>query len=126
LGIEAEMIWQDRPDLLSGGQPHPPGACAFLDISNGGCRIYECRPYVCLTQGLPLHWIDEDEDGTLLEHRAICPLNLEGVPLNELPESALWLIGPFEIRLANLQSEWDEGEQQRVPMRALFAEGERD
>ena len=54
--IEAERIKQDYPQLLADEQPHAPGRCAFLD-AQGACRIYDARPYVCRTQGLPLRWL---------------------------------------------------------------------
>lgn len=31
----------------------PPGGCAFLD-DGGACTIYEARPFLCRTHGLPL------------------------------------------------------------------------
>lgn len=117
--IEAERIRRAHPDLLAKGAPHPPGACAFLD-AEGACRIYADRPYVCRTQGLPLRWIAEDASGELVEARDICPLNLEGVPLEELPEEACWTLGPVELRLGQLQEEADGGERTRIPLRSLF------
>ncbi|MGB7568294.1 MAG: YkgJ family cysteine cluster protein, partial [Chitinivibrionales bacterium] len=53
--IEALNIRHFNEALLKTGIPHPKGLCAFLD-NKGACRIYEHRPYVCRTQGLPLHW----------------------------------------------------------------------
>src|SRR3954453_10454684 len=50
--VEAELIRRGHRDLLATGVPHAAGACAFLD-SEGACRIYAERPYVCRTQGLP-------------------------------------------------------------------------
>ena len=77
--IEAENIRLAHAALLAQQEPHPQGACAFLD-TDGACRIYADRPYVCRTQGLPLRWIDEGHNGELVELRDICPLNDEGTP----------------------------------------------
>ena len=55
--VEAEAIREHHGELLEDGEPHPEGACAFLDVE-GACRIYEHRPYVCRTQGVPLRWIE--------------------------------------------------------------------
>ncbi|RPI79042.1 MAG: YkgJ family cysteine cluster protein, partial [Desulfobacteraceae bacterium] len=77
--IEALHIRQNHPDLLENSRPHAPGACAFLDEQDH-CRIYADRPYVCRTQGLPLRWIEELQDGRTVEMRDICPLNEKGVP----------------------------------------------
>ena len=117
---EAATIQRHYPDLLAHGQPHPAGACAFLD-AQGACRVYDRRPYVCRTQGLPLRWIDELEDGTPAEFRDICPLNEAGHPVETLPADACWTLGPTEVKLAGLQHSKDGGQGRRVALRALFA-----
>ncbi|MBN1944768.1 MAG: YkgJ family cysteine cluster protein [Bradymonadales bacterium] len=118
--VEAESIRQHTASLLETELPHPTGHCAFLD-GEGACRIYSHRPYVCRTQGLPLRWFQESDTGALVEYRDICPLNDGAPPLEELPESACWLIGPFEARLAGLQRLLDGGALRRLPLRSLFA-----
>lgn len=117
--IEAEHIRTAHQAVLAQQSPHPTGACAFLDME-GACRIYADRPYVCRTQGLPLRWIDEDDQGDFVELRDICPLNEDGPPIEELDEEACWTIGPTEERLARLQFEFGEGRMTRVPLRSLF------
>ncbi len=117
--VEALHIGSRYAELLREGEPHPEGACAFLD-SKGDCRIYDARPYVCRTQGLPLRWIDETPEGDLVEMRDICPLNDPGPPVVELPEEACWTIGPVEEMLAGLQATLAGGELRRVLLRALF------
>ncbi len=112
--VEANRIRSKFGALLSSGRPHPPGACAFLD-AEGACRIYEARPYVCRTQGLPLRWLDEDGD-ELVEYRDICPLNEAGEPVEALAPSSCWSLGPFEERLAAMQ-----GDGRRVRLRDLFS-----
>jgi len=117
--IEAENIRHYHDSLLSTAEPHAAGACAFLD-SVGSCRIYEHRPYVCRTQGLPFRWI-EDEDGTEgTEWRDICPLNAEQIEVLELPEEECLTLGPFEGKLAELQKT-AFGDAERVALRSLFA-----
>lgn len=118
--IEADRIVAKHEALLENAEPHAEGACAFLD-DEGRCRIYEERPYVCRTQGLPLRWIDEDDDGNVFEARDVCPLNDDGgPPLEELEAEALWTIGPIEQRLADRQRAIDGGEGRRVALRELF------
>ena len=119
--VEAEPIRRRHAELLATGAPHAEGACAFLD-ADGACRIYEERPYVCRTQGLPLRWIEE-RDGQEVELRDICPLNEAGPPVEDLPESDCWTLGPVEERLARLQLEADasrETASNRTALRALF------
>ncbi len=117
--VEAERIRRAHPDLLANALPHAPGACAFLDAA-GACRIYADRPYVCRTQGLPLRWLEEDAAGEVVERRDICPLNEAGPPLESLPESECWLLGPTERRLASLQESHGGGAPRRVSLRSLF------
>jgi hypothetical protein len=119
--VEAERIRRAHSELLAEGTPHPPGACAFLD-GDGACRVYAERPYVCRTQGLPLRWLDADDEDAVVELRDICPLNeLEGEPVEDLAAAACWTIGPVEDRIRSLQEEFGAGVQRRVALRSLFA-----
>lgn len=118
--IEAERIRRRHPELLATGEPHPIGGCAFLD-GDGACRIYEHRPYVCRTQGLPLRWEDETSAGEPAELRDICPLNESGRAVEALPAEECWEIGPFEERLAALQAARDGGRLTRIRLRDIFA-----
>lgn len=118
--VEAERIRRAHPELLQKGTPAPPGRCAFLDAA-GACRIYEVRPYVCRTQGLPLRWLEEDDSGEIVEQRDICPLNLQGPSLGSLPEDAFWQLGPSELELSALQAKTDGAHPlKRVGLRSLF------
>jgi hypothetical protein len=119
--IEAAVIRRHHPELLATAEPHPAGACAFLD-GQSRCRIYAHRPYVCRTQGLPLRWLEEDEDdGEIVESRDICPKNMDGQPpIEELPADECWTLGPFEQRLAERQASLDGGRGDRVALRTLF------
>ena len=117
--VEAENIRRHHAKLLIEAGPYPEGACAFIDPS-GACRIYEHRPYVCRTQGLPLRWVDQLSDGVSVEMRDICPLNNQGQPVEDLSAEACWMIGPFEDRLARLQIAADGGNLRRIALRAMF------
>ena len=119
--VEAERIRRAHPQLLADAAPHPAGACAFLD-GEGACRVYADRPYVCRTQGLPLRWLEEDaaRGDEIVERRDICPLNLESLPPDALPEEDCWLIGPFELRLGALEERFSQGTRRRVALRDLF------
>ena len=118
--IEAAVIRRHHAALLEDGEAHPPGACAFLD-GEGRCRIYAQRPYVCRTQGLPLRWLEEDENEDIVESRDICPKNVDGdPPLEELPADECWTLGPFEQRLADRQHAGDGDRGERIALRSLF------
>lgn len=116
--VEAENIRQTHAEFLTNEKTNENGGCAFLN-EQGECRIYESRPYVCRTQGLPLRWFDEIED-EIFEFRDICPLNELGEPVEELNEEKCWTIGEFEARLADLQAEFCNGEMNRIALRELF------
>ena len=118
--IEAERIRRAYPRLLAEGAPHPVGACAFLD-GDGACRVYEERPSVCRSQGLPLRILFENEEEEIEERRDICPLNLEGgPPLAALAEDDCWLVGPYDLRLALLDEKFGGDDESRVRLRDLF------
>jgi len=117
--VEAQRIRANHTQLLATQPPHAPRACAFLDAA-GACRIYDDRPYVCRTQGLPLRWFDEDERGARTEWRDICPLNeRDDEPLESPHPDACWTIGGAESSLAHLQQTLD-GSRRRTRLRDLF------
>jgi len=118
--IEAQRIRRSHAELLARGRAHPEGACAFLD-RRGACRIYDARPYVCRTQGLPLRWTETTAAGETVELRDICPLNdVAGAPVEGLPAQDCWSLGPYESRLALLQVETGGAPPRRVRLRDLF------
>ena len=118
--IEAERIRRDFAKVLAEQRPHPVGACAFLD-SEGACRVYAGRPYVCRTQGLPLRWLDDTDATRPVERRDICPLNdCESEPIEHLPAGDCWEIGPFESRMATLETERSGHPPRRVRLRDLW------
>ena len=125
--VEAAVIRRHHRALLTKGAAGagPEGACAFLD-AEGACRIYAHRPYVCRTQGLPLRWLERDEDDAPAEVRDVCPLNADGgPPLEELTAEECWTLGPFEERLGARQGSLDGGLGERVALRSLFEGGRR-
>lgn len=107
--VEAERIRRGAAALLASATPHPPGRCAFLG-SEGECRIYALRPYVCRTQGLPLRWLVDEAE---VEYRDICELN--DVPVETLEPAECWTLGEVEERLARMQRDG-----RRVALRDLF------
>jgi Fe-S-cluster containining protein len=120
--VEAGLIRRSaEAAALRGAPAAPEGRCAFLDAS-GACRVYAARPYVCRTQGLPLRWLEERDDGSADELRDICELNEAGPPIEELAPDACWTIGSFEERLAAIEEAFTGGRPRRVSLRALFAE----
>lgn len=117
--VEALLIAQNHADLLKRGSPHPPGSCAFLGGA-GECRVYDHRPYVCRTQGLPLRWVELREGGRACELRDICPENDPAVDITGLDASFCWTLGPVEEGLSRLQLAASGGLPCRVSLRSLF------
>jgi Fe-S-cluster containining protein len=118
--IEAERIRRNHGALLESGEPHAEGACAFLD-EQGACRVYEDRPYVCRTQGLPLRGLDHNDAGDTVEMRDICPKNDRAdAPVEKIPEGDCWTLGPYEFRLSRSQVAYRGAPPRRVELRSLF------
>jgi Fe-S-cluster containining protein len=120
--VEALGIVLHHRELLAEGLSHPEGACAFLDTS-GACRIYDHRPYVCRTHGLPLRWMEQDPGGSYVEMRDICPKNDAEGSIMEIDPAKCWTLGPAEDRLALLQAMISGGRSLRVPLRSIFGMG---
>ena len=118
--VEAAALVRHHRALFEAEAPRAPGACALLDDA-GACRAYAHRPYVCRTQGLPLRWVEEGDDGAPVELRDECALNgAGGPPLEALDAADCFALGPFEARLAALQSSLDAGQGTRVALRSMF------
>jgi len=112
---EARVIQDNCADVLQEA-PHNVGACAFLD-AEGACRIYPYRPYICRTHGLPLRWIDEDENGEDIEERDVCELN--ELELAELPREACFTLGVPELQLEKMNEITFAGKT-RIALRSMF------
>ncbi len=67
--VELKKVWE---------APNEKGACSFL--YEGSCSIYEARPLICRTQGLPIFVASEN----VLDY---CPLNFKAGD----PEKSDWL-----------------------------------
>lgn len=120
--IEAEYIFAKSRSLKRSlkleNAGNKNGKCVFLNDENE-CLIYEFRPYVCRTQGLPLRWIDFDENDELVEFRDVCPLNYQGKSIEKLNEKYFWEIGPFERKLSDLQVKYFNNGN-RIEVRKLY------
>lgn len=110
--------------------PHEPGKCPFLN-QNGLCRIYEARPFVCRTHGLPLRMIvsredavemglaiDEEQDA--VELLDICEMNEEGVDIYALPDGVFLPHETCEVKIAAMEMAAFGNENVRKDMRSLF------
>jgi uncharacterized protein len=120
--IEAQSIlnWfiqlsslQKKQKLTQFEIPQEDGACVFL--KNEECLIYEARPLICRTQGLPLHFINEAQE----VQRDICPLNDEATP--HLQPHEILNLDMLNSVLSQLESQDAKGlMRQRVPLRDLI------
>lgn len=117
-GIEAALIESENQAFLKQEKPHLIGKCAFLN-HEGACRIYEQRPFVCRTHGLPISWLEETE-GEIFEYRDICELNEAGEPLENLNSKDLLQLPSLDEQLAIIQLKADGGNGHRVKLRELF------
>ncbi len=116
--IEAALLRREYQSLLTQGQPHAPGRCAFL-AADESCRVYPHRPYVCRSQGLPLRWVETAREGQLVEYRDICAEIEQTIIVTELAADECWTIGPAEATLRSLQQRFGGG-LDRKPLRDLF------
>ncbi|MBQ9396796.1 MAG: YkgJ family cysteine cluster protein [Proteobacteria bacterium] len=110
--------------------PHEPGKCPFLN-ENGLCRIYEARPFVCRTHGMPLKLVISREEAAELgavvdgeqdevELLDICEKNEEGIDIADLPDSAFLSHETCEVKLATMEMATFGEEEVRTDMRDLF------
>lgn len=91
-----------------------------LLLKDGLCSIYDLRPVICRTQGLPLAYVDEEAGAIEV---SACPLNFpDDYPLSH--EELLYM-DPFNSRLAQLNAEYcrenDLDLEVRIPLAACLA-----
>lgn len=99
-------------------------ACGYLD-EQGACVIYPFRPMICRTQGLPLAFYDDQQEGYSV---SFCPKNFAEDDPEDLdfgPDNTLNLDdlndALFEIHLAYLAEHPESGytEQTRIELSRL-------
>ncbi len=74
-------------------------SCPFLIDSL--CVIYERRPLICRTHGLPIAYIDYEQEAIEV---SVCPLNFSADYAFEQDE--LFFIDSFNTKLAELNRRW--------------------
>lgn len=128
LSVEAFALQEHLDEHgLSGAPSPPPGGCAFLD-GEGACTVYEARPLVCRTHGLPVRMPGgAGDEGArrrtlpVLDDTEVCELNFrERAPapddvLDGERISALLLVVEQRFRAAAGL----EGAYERIPLEAL-------
>jgi Fe-S-cluster containining protein len=83
-----QAIWREPQKQGADALGKPRMPCSFL--RNNSCTVYEARPTICRSQGLPLMFREHNpktKETTL--HIDHCPLNFTGE--NTLPPQAEWL-----------------------------------
>lgn len=117
--IEAQCLGQAVEALLRSGQDLQVGGCEVCALLvDGRCAVYEVRPLICRTQGLPIGYIDHER--SLVEVSA-CGLNFPGEP--EYSVQQLLMMDEMNDRLQRLNSEFcvlrSLDPWQRVPIRDI-------
>jgi uncharacterized protein len=85
-------------DIRTNNEPSQ-GACPFL--IEGLCLIYESRPLICRTHGLPLLYMGEDE-----WQMSWCELNFTGKDIPEFGESNTFPQDRFNSKLYMINKEF--------------------
>lgn len=130
LSVEAFAIQEHLDERGLSATPSPaPGGCAFLD-EEGACTLYEARPVLCRTHGLPIRLAASDEERParrslrVLDDAEVCELNFtERAPapadvLDGERLSALLLVVEQRFR----EAAGLEGSYERVALEALVPE----
>lgn len=73
-------------------------ACVFLS-EGGGCGVYEARPLICRTHGLPIRLEDDEVDH--------CPMNFRGA---EVPKGDTIALEPLNQRLGLIDLLYNQAE----------------
>ncbi|MFZ9886398.1 MAG: YkgJ family cysteine cluster protein [Myxococcota bacterium] len=128
LSVEAAAIAMHLEETGFANAPAPsPGGCAFLDAA-GACTIYEARPVLCRTHGVPIRMSTSDDPERsrtslrVLDNVSVCELNFrerDAVPEDILDGerlAALLLVVEQRFRI----QQGLPGPAERIPLRALL------
>lgn len=102
--------------------PSASAHCALL--VDGRCSVYDERPMICRSHGLPLGWVSEDDaddgaEGPVLSVD-VCALNFRE---HEIPIESVLRLEAVDAPLAVIAELWDGGA--RVELSTLAAEPDR-
>ena len=96
--LSRDGIASNAAQTLAETRPHARARCGFL-TAEGDCSIYEARPIVCRSHGAPIVTPDGERD--------VCPLNFDGIRLDELPAVDLLNAETVNVLLALLNRRYD-------------------
>lgn len=97
----------DLRDRLSVGASDP--RCPLLD-ERGACRVYEARPTICRSHGLPIHVGDPPR-------RDVCPLNFQDGPAaHDLPDEDVLNVNSVNAILGVLDHVEGDGAGKRIAL----------
>ncbi len=115
----ADMAVHDpetRERVRQQGHDAELGHCALL--IDGRCSVYEQRPMICRSHGLPVGFQDPDDaQGVFVDH---CPLNFVDA---EVPVESVLMLDAVNRPLAVLAELWNRGAP-RVALADLATEGD--
>lgn len=112
-GALEQAVAELAPETLAALQTQETDACPLL--LDGGCAVYDERPLICRSHGLPIVM-----DGA----RDVCPLNFEGQDLDALPDAQVLSVDTLTAILVAVNalycSETDGDAHRRRPVGALL------
>jgi hypothetical protein len=94
---------------------HAGTRCALL-AADGRCSVYEARPIVCRSHGVPVQVLRTTI--AKVKTRDVCPLNFVGLPLAELPAGDLIDLDTLNTLMALIDAQHG-GAGTRTPLAAI-------
>lgn len=94
---------------------HKRQRCAFLD-AQGACLIYEARPIVCRSHGVPLKIASEAkgaQNSGKTHHRDVCPLNFTDLSLDDVGDHYFINLETLNTILVLLNQQFDSPKAER-------------
>lgn len=99
--VAARPALAEKLTALAAADPHGGTRCALLDAS-GRCSVYEARPVVCRSHGVPIEV--KGESGR--KQKDVCPLNFRGTPVADLPSSMILNLDLLNTLLALIDAQF--------------------
>ncbi len=108
--LTANPAINEKAEANAKANPHQGQRCSFLD-AEGACLVYEARPIVCRSHGVPLKTVMDPHSAVQISstpmHLSVCPLNFTDLQLKDVGDHYFINLDTLNTILVLLNQQFD-------------------